>query len=276
MKADKPWEDFCIGYCTVIRTAERWQMWYAAYDHNYHIDADGVLCYAESDDGVHWQKPALGLIDYAGSKQNNLVLGKDSHGACVFLDPSAKAQERYKEVAYVRLVNKRWLVFGGASADGIHWTLGEKPLLERNSDTQQSCSRDGDGYRLYVRMWTGAKAFTGKRVIGFAESKTFGDFAEPIKILEAGADDPPTLQFYNPAVAKLRENLYVMFPSGFYTKENLLRVHAAISRDGEHFERVGQAPVLDVGNGFDRMGMYVGPGAIPQGKRATSRTNSGF
>ena len=63
LKADKPWEDFCIGYCTVIRTAvgagERWQMWYAAYDHNYHIDADGVLCYAESDDGVHCASPNL-------------------------------------------------------------------------------------------------------------------------------------------------------------------------------------------------------------------------
>src|SRR6185437_3965272 len=112
-------------------------MWYAAYDHNYHIDADGVLCYAESNDGVRWRKPELGLMDYDGSKQNNLVLGKDSHGACVFLDPRAVAAERYK-IAYVRLVNKRWLVFGGTSADGIHWTLGDKPLLAQNSDTQQS------------------------------------------------------------------------------------------------------------------------------------------
>ena len=159
------------------------------------------------------RKPELGLIDYAGSKQNNLVLGKDSHGACVFLDPGAVAAERYK-IAYVRLVNKRWLVFGGTSADGIHWTRGDKPILDRNSDTQQSCFRDGDRYRLYVRMWTGPKTFTGKRMIGFCESKTFSDFGEPVKILETDADDPPTLQFYNPAVSKAAREFVCDVPVG--------------------------------------------------------------
>ncbi|QDU82328.1 hypothetical protein Pla110_40830 [Polystyrenella longa] len=30
--------------------------------------------YAESDDGIHWRKPNLGLVEYNGSKNNNLVL----------------------------------------------------------------------------------------------------------------------------------------------------------------------------------------------------------
>jgi hypothetical protein len=30
--------------------------------------------YAESDDGIHWRKPNLGLINFRGSKENNVVL----------------------------------------------------------------------------------------------------------------------------------------------------------------------------------------------------------
>ncbi len=31
------------------------------------------IAYAESDDGVKWTKPNLGLVEYAGNKNNNLV-----------------------------------------------------------------------------------------------------------------------------------------------------------------------------------------------------------
>jgi hypothetical protein len=31
------------------------------------------LCYATSKDGIHWEKPELGLIDYRGTKTNNIV-----------------------------------------------------------------------------------------------------------------------------------------------------------------------------------------------------------
>ena len=31
------------------------------------------ICYATSKDGITWDKPALGLVDYGGNKQNNLI-----------------------------------------------------------------------------------------------------------------------------------------------------------------------------------------------------------
>ena len=265
LKAEKPWEDFCIGYTQVIRMPDaRWHMWYAAYDHRYRNDADGVLCYAQSDDGINWTKPELGVTTYDGSTRNNIVLADGVHGACVFLDPAADASERFK-IVFVRLTNKRWPVFGGVSADGIHWKLLNKPLLDRNSDTQQTCFRDGERYRLYVRMWSKGD-FHGERVVGYSESKTFGSFTDPVRILQHDTTDPNDLQFYNSAVAKLRDDLYIMFPSAFYTKEDVVRVHAAVSRDGEHFQRIGQSPTLELGNDFDRMTMYVAPGAVATDK----------
>ena len=32
-------------------------------------------CYADSDDGIHWRKPELGLHAFGGSKKNNIVKG---------------------------------------------------------------------------------------------------------------------------------------------------------------------------------------------------------
>ena len=35
------------------------------------------VCYAESDDGIQWRKPNVGLWEWCGSKDNNLVLCED-------------------------------------------------------------------------------------------------------------------------------------------------------------------------------------------------------
>ena len=265
LKADRPWEDFCISYCQVIRMTNRWMMWYGSYDHRYQNDSDGFLCYAESGDGWRWTKPELGIFAYEGATKNNILLADGVHGACVFLDPEAPAGERFKLV-FVKLVGNRWPVFGGSSPDGIHWTLGAKPLLDRNSDTQQTCYRDGDIYRLYPRLWTGPGDFVGHRAVGYSQAKQFGEFSDPVVMLQTDASDPPNLQFYNPAVAKLHPNVYVMFPSGFYTGEDVVRVHAALSSDGQNFQRVGRRPAMDLGTGFDSKGLYVGPGAVPADK----------
>src|SRR5215213_5375832 len=70
IKADKPWESYCLGYCQVIHTAGKWRMWYGSFDHKYKNDSDNFLCYAESSDGLHWDKPDLDLVMYDGSRHN--------------------------------------------------------------------------------------------------------------------------------------------------------------------------------------------------------------
>src|SRR4051812_7429051 len=67
LKSDKPWEDYCVGYCQVMHIGTDWHMWYDAYDHNYKNDSDGHLCYARSRDGITWEKPKLGLVNHQGS-----------------------------------------------------------------------------------------------------------------------------------------------------------------------------------------------------------------
>src|SRR5438046_3429540 len=67
-------------YGTVLHAEGRFHMWYfGCYGDDRdtigwgHGLNDCVLCYATSDDGLHWQKPDLGLIEYRGSRHNNIV-----------------------------------------------------------------------------------------------------------------------------------------------------------------------------------------------------------
>lgn len=273
LKAGKPWESMALNAFSVIRDAKGWHMWYAAYDTSYRNDNDALLCYATSGDGVHWTRPNLGLVEYNGSKDNNILfdarMGGGLHGQCVFLDPGAPAAERYKMV-FVRepLGYGGWFVHGAVSADGLHWTFLTEPLLKQNSDTQQACFHDGDRYRLYVRMWSGTDAkdlYSGKRQVGYTESKTFGAFPDPNVILEADAQDPADLHFYNSAASRLRDGLYVLFPSAYHTSDHMVRPHLAMSRDGCTFARIGRKPVLPFGKegSFDSKSIYIQPGALP-------------
>src|SRR4051812_42972609 len=70
IRRDQPWEQLMISfYLTVLDEGGKLRMWYICRD-----DAgEPHLAYAESTDGVNWQKPALGLVDYKGGKANNLT-----------------------------------------------------------------------------------------------------------------------------------------------------------------------------------------------------------
>ena len=75
---DEPWEGNSSGYHTVFRDGDLYRMYYRG--HQYRVEEDyfgharrEVICYAESKDGIHWEKPELGLVEFEGSKANNII-----------------------------------------------------------------------------------------------------------------------------------------------------------------------------------------------------------
>ena len=100
-------------------------------------------------------------------------------------------------------------------------------------------------------------------MVGYTESKTFGAFPDPVPILQPDKDDPKDMHFYNSAATKLMDGLYVMFPSAFYTESQRVLPHAALSRDGKTFQRLGRRPILKGGKGFDARSIYVAAGPVP-------------
>lgn len=150
--------------------------------HNHHV------AYAESEDAITWTYPQLGLLPYAGSKDNNIVFRGDLegstrgfHGGSVFIDPTSE-DERYKMVYLGLITDEEWEAyaakypdevdtmarrrdvggyrcvfgfFGAVSPDGLRWTALPEPLMIQHADTLNTCYYDVEleAYVAYVRMW---------------------------------------------------------------------------------------------------------------------------
>ena len=98
----------CIIYGSVLPVDGKLRMWYLAWPRaETSPEACGrPMAYAESSDGVHWERPGLGLVDWNGSRDNNLCLIEpgiwpvDDY-LCVLHDPDdPDPGQRYK-LAYI-------------------------------------------------------------------------------------------------------------------------------------------------------------------------------
>ena len=112
-----------LGFTSVMKDGDLFRLYYT-WDRS---DQPSLTGYAESRDGIHWTKPALGIVEFRGSKVNNLVWSENKMWAFApFRDvnPTTKPDERYKALAggppEIALV----------SADGLHWRkLRAEPVL---------------------------------------------------------------------------------------------------------------------------------------------------
>jgi len=116
---------------------------------------DGI-CYAVSEDGIHWEKPNLGLIDYNGSRNNNLI-GLDAGpivSACVVIhDPQDPDPDRRFKMVFEsgKYAGKLAVAF---STDGLHWCeSSQNPVLPYCIEPS-GLIRIGDCY--YVNGQSGA------------------------------------------------------------------------------------------------------------------------
>ncbi len=83
-----------------------------------HPEREMGICYATSKDGINWEKPELDLIEYNGSKKNNIVW-RGPHGAGVIKDIYEEDPAKQYKVIFQGMAV-------GFSADGIHWSEKKK------------------------------------------------------------------------------------------------------------------------------------------------------
>jgi hypothetical protein len=98
----KPWEGPDSAYFTVFQDGPLVRLYYRGIVPAGDTSAGQVTCYAESTDGVHFTRPNLGLFEFQGSKENNIIYrGIEAHNFAPFRDanPAAQPEERYKALA---------------------------------------------------------------------------------------------------------------------------------------------------------------------------------
>ena len=184
---DKPWEGNACVYFTILRDGKLYRMYYRGTQvKNRKLVHREVVCYAESRDGVKWYKPELGLVEFNGSKKNNIVVdGRGSHNFTPFVDlnPNCRPDAKYKAVgrgmrtADGKIGNVHKL-YAFQSADGIHWSLiRDKPVLTQGRfDSQNVAFWDSQRGR-YVAFYR--DMLGGHRAIRTATSRDFLSWSKP-------------------------------------------------------------------------------------------------
>ena len=114
-------------------------------------------CYAESQDGVNWKRVNLGMFEFEGSTDNNIMSARNSvwHGPMfVFYDenPDCPADEKFRMVASAIKANE---LFSVPSADGIHFDYSKRTTISTGGfyDSMHACFWDKESkkYRCYFR-----------------------------------------------------------------------------------------------------------------------------
>lgn len=272
---DRPWESASLNWFSVLEDAGKYRMWYEAYDvEGWPTSDDTSFCYAESPDGVHWQKPSLGLVTYHDAEQTNILFrmigpaGAHSrvHGAGVFLDRNAPELERYKAVSqgiFTGLGDPPHRVAGMFSADGLRWTRYPEPICDIFADSQYSAFRDARTGQYVLLGRVGGRG----RAIGRGESASFSRFEPLTLVLESHERDMPQCDIYNPAAMQYpyAESVYFMFPSVYRHDTDTLDIALAASRDGVRWtcpEPAARFIPLGAPGDFDSGSLYMGQGML--------------
>lgn len=263
MKADKPWESrhiFLWGTILQDEESSHYTMWYRVSDGNAFWFA-----YAVSEDLVKWEKPALGIVEFEGSKKNNLLMQiRGSAGPSVILNPYKKESDK----KYLVLYKESGLCIA-YSPDGIHWTpyQGNPVYFDtRGFDAFNVFFFDDrlDKYVSYLRRKDKREeGMSRSRYIGRLESEDALRWSVPEVVLGPDDRDPPQSDLYTPAAFKYSEaaNAYFMMPSYFDWRRDQLWIQLATSRDGFHWRRSGnREPFIPLGppGSFESERIYMG------------------
>jgi hypothetical protein len=195
-------------------------------------------CYAESRDGIAWEKPKLGLFEFNGLKENNIVwAGDDTHNFTPFKDanPDCAADARYKALGGASLRSGGKGLRAYKSPDGIHWSFMREDAVITNGDfDSQNLAFWHPEQKRYLDFHRKGRA--GVRNIMTSSSTDFLNWTEPA-FLEYG--DASEEHLYTNAIQPYfrAPHLFLGLPTRFQPKHEQVEPILMTSRDGRSFKR---------------------------------------
>lgn len=176
MRFEKPWESRGISISVLLQDKGVYRGWGNIDPTKMGDKPNSHPCYFESNDGIHWERPDLGIFEFMGSRRNNLLVTAPSS---IFIDPTAPAEARYKGVSLLDISHQEfeqfkkrrpdawnpladrkdvghvYAIFGYTSPDGVNWKKLDEPFTVEHSDTQITAYYDAQlaKYVIYTRNY---------------------------------------------------------------------------------------------------------------------------
>ena len=216
-------------------------MWYSvwnphAYEHKLPFSYN--VCYAESDNGIEWRKPSLGVFQYDGSTQNNCIkLGTDKTQN---IDVCWNPRPDLFPGRFLAIHNQKGGVFVSSSEDGHQFQrLFESPAIAYHSDTHNNFVFDAPNNRWLLfcrpRAWAGYH----RRRVALQISHDLQHWTHERTILIPTEIEIP--EYYGMTVFR-RSNLFFGIVQIYDHETGLFHGELAWSSDGQHWDMLPTHP----------------------------------
>jgi len=253
-----------LNHGTVRYEQGRFRMWYAGmHREREHLPRWHWLegGYAESEDGRRWVRPRLGLADWRGSRDNNLLPDFPLCPAVFFDEQDPDPNRRYKMIDFLNFGLHRKRAEAGrydldephcpgylhTSPDGIHWareplevcfpgskTLSLVPICFFRDDLEPDSRRRWKAYgfsSLTYRRRGGALAYSPDAL--HWEAHPHNPILEPQTSRQPLVSAGEFSQIHDMVVWQEADLYLCLFQD--QRSPTSLPLELAVSRDGEHF-----------------------------------------
>ena len=254
IEPDRPWEGRILAlYGTVLPDpAGGWRMYYT----NFRAGKPTQVFLATSPDGFVWERPSLGLVDWNGSRANNIVLAPEWHmdAPSVAYDPADPAAP-YKMLAFLagpgETWGATWGLYAHLSKDGLRWTQMPGVRLRAGDRTNVMVDRSGGKFVALTRHPEMA-AQTGGRAVYRSESVDFREWSEPELVMAPDRYDEPNVQIYGMSAFE-RHGWHFGLVEYWHDTPDVIETHLAISRDGRQWLRpLPRSPFIGPASDWNR------------------------
>ncbi len=254
IRADVPWEEnpYCFGTVIYDKTDSIFKFWYQSYNSDAEVPERTPILYATSTDGIKWVRPDLGVIEFNGSTNNNIILQNygyhDLYSPGVIKDDKdPDPDKRYKMIWWDFPSGDKGYRDDGMcvafSSDGVHWRkYPDNPVLHAKkeeksiSDVMSVMLDHKTGkFVVYTKGW--ADPWPSHRQIVRTESIDFIHWSEPEVVIRHKHDlkDP---QSYGMTVSQYGNNYIGLICSYKLPGNETIDVQLTISHDNKNWSRV--------------------------------------
>lgn len=248
IRPEYPWErNGIVAYGSVLHWGGKFRAWYI----NWTDHTECRVCYAESDDGISWEKPLFDLHPWKAHARTNIVLESCAQGRGFIDDvtviPDPDDARHPLKMLYWDAANT-WgsrdpqpPVHGihlAGSSDGVSWEkLGNVLPLARDRFNAVPARYQGK-YIAFLRT----REQRGRCVL-YAESEDLHHWTEPEHILSSDTEDPANLEYYS-WMAFPYADLLIGSIERMHRTPDVVDCELCWSRDGRKWHRARTRPAF--------------------------------
>ena len=271
IRGDEKWEQnpYAYGSFAYDEQAGTYKAWYQTI--NSGVSIRTPILYNLSKDGHEWSRPNLGIVDFEGSTNNNILikLQRLCSPSVIKVSDQVDSEYPYRMAYWDIRKGSTYDGWGGMytalSKDGVHWQndcerprlVAEKKMNSTSDVLDLMYDSDTGKYVAHAKCWKWDGEKPLYRMICRSESADFREWSTPEVIFDPRSQDDSQPQTYGMPVFKYQGEYFGLLRVYHKPGNETIEIELAHSRDDKTWERIAPGtaflPVGESGTWDDGM-----------------------